>query len=171
MDLVTALALAAGAGGITVTGLASLIDLFTGDTQYNNSGEYIANSMIGAIPGGTALAGLTAEAIADPVAAKQLAVLADLGVLEQAGADMGRELAMNTQVNGAPEPDSSRGQAAVNRLKKSKEELAQEVLKAMSKNNLTSDQVLRRANRNLAIGGGLGALAGSIPAVGLMMDD
>ena len=171
VDLVTALALAAGAGGVTVTGLASLIDLFTGDARIDNSGEYSANSAIAAIPVATGLAGATAGALADPVAAKQIAVLADLSRLEEAGAQMGRDLAMRSQVQGGSAPDAAMGQEAVNRLNNSKQELAAAVLKAVRGKNLNAEQVMRRANRTLALGGGLGAAAGSVPALMLMKDE
>tara|TARA_B100001121_G_scaffold78413_1_gene69559 strand:- start:161 stop:745 length:585 start_codon:yes stop_codon:yes gene_type:complete len=170
VDLVTALALAAGAGGVTVTGLASLIDLFTGDARINNSGEYSANAAIGAIPVATGLAGVTAGALADPVAAKQVAVLADLARLEEAGAQMGRDLAMRSQAGG-PAPNAAIGQQAVNRLNNSKQELAAAVLKAVRGKNLNAEQVMRRANRALAVGSGLGAAAGSVPALMLMKDE
>ena len=114
---------------------------------------------------------MTAGALADPVAAKQIAVLADLSRLEEAGAQMGRDLAMRSQVQGGPAPDAAMGQEAVNRLNNSKQELAAAVLKAVRGKNLNAEQVRRRANRTLALGGGLGAAAGSVPALMLMKDE
>lgn len=178
-DVVTALVALGGLGGITATGLAGLLDYFTGDTRIDNSGEYVANSAITAIPVGAAAAGAGLVAATDPVASGLIGLVGDVAAARQAGQEYGGEAMMASMAPGeAPDPDRASVEAAGNRVNASRERLVQALMTKIQADpkyagqdaRQVTEKLLLRSGHNLARGAGLGAIAGSIPAVMMMMD-
>ena len=178
-DVVTALVALGGLGGVTATGLAGLLDYFTGDTRIENSGEYVANSAITAIPVGAAAAGAGLVAATDPVARGLVGLVGDIAAARQAGQDYGGEAMMASMANGDMSgPDRASVEAAGNRVNASKEKLVQALVAKIQADpkyvgqdaRQVIEKQLMRSGHNLARGAGLGAIAGSIPAVMMMMD-
>ena len=178
-DVVTALAALGGIGGLTVTGLANLIDYFTGDARIDNSGEYLANSAITAIPIGTAAAGAGLVGAADPVARSLMGVMGDVAAARQAGQEYGAEAIMASLAPGAAAtPNRAQVEDAASRVSAGQQRLAQVLREKIQADAALSgmapeqaaELLLKRSGHGLGRGAGFGALAGSIPAVMLMMD-
>lgn len=178
-DVVTTLAALGGLGGLTVTGLASLIDYFTGDARIDNSGEYLANSAITAIPLGTAAAGAGLVAANDPVARGLVGFMGDVAAARQAGEEYGAEAIMASLGRGAvPAPNRGPVDDAASRVSAGRQRIAEALREKMQADARLSgmapeqaaELLLKRSAHGLGRGAGFGALAGSIPAVMLMMD-
>ena len=168
-DLLTAIALAAGVGGLGVTGLASLIDLFTGSANMSNSGEYIANSVISSIPAATGAAGVGAAALMHPTVRKELEMSANLGAMQEAAAQAGREAAMYASGHG-PRPNTAATNAAAGQVNESKKQLLMAAAEQARKEGISPEEVINRGRRHMMRAGGLGAAAGAIPALLMMRD-
>ena len=178
-DVVTALAALGGIGGLTVTGLTNLIDYFTGDARIDNSGEYLANSAITAIPLGTAAAGAGLVAANDPVARGLTGLMGDVAAARQAGQDYGAEAIMASLARDAgATPNRAAVDDAANRVSAGQQRLAEVLREKMQADaklagiapEQAAELLLRRSAHGLGRGAGFGALAGSVPAVMLMMD-
>jgi len=178
-DVVTALAALGGLGGLTVTGIVNLLDYFTGDTDITNSGEYLANSAITAIPLGTAAAGAGLVMAADPVARELVGVVGDTAAARQVASQYGGDAVMTMLSGGqVARPDSGAVDAAAQKVGQRAEKVAQEIRQTISADprlsgmdaGLAAELVAARSGHRLARGAGFGALAGSIPAVLLMQD-
>ena len=168
-DLLTAIALAAGVGGLGVTGLASLIDLFTGSANMGNSGEYLANSVISSIPAATGAAGVGAAALMHPTVRKELEMSANLGAMQEAAAQAGREAAMYASGHG-PRPNTAATNAAAGQVNESKKQLLMAAAEQARKEGISPEEVINRGRRHMMRAGGLGAAAGAIPALLMMRD-
>lgn len=178
-DVVTALAALGGIGGLTVTGIASLLDYFTGDARIYDSGEYLANSAITAIPLGTAAAGAALMGANDPVARNMMGVMGDVAAARNAGREYGAEAILaSLDPEAASVPNRAQIEDAANRVNAGKQRLA-EVLRERIQSDpkmagMAPEQaaqlLLKRGAHGLGRGAGIGALAGSVPAVMLMMD-
>lgn len=170
-DMVTALAALGGLGGITVSGLMGLIDLFQGSSRADNSGEYLANSAITAIPWGTAAAGAGLVAATDPVARGLLNVMGEVAAARQAGQEYGADAVMRSMAPDAAMPNRQAVEEAANRVQQAGQAMASRLQERLqAKPGLTPEMAVLRSGHNLARGASLGALAGSVPAVMLMMD-
>lgn len=169
-DLLTTLAVAAGLGGLSVTGLASLIDLFTGSANVGNSGEYLANSVISSIPAGTAVAGAGAAALMNPIVRKDLETLASLGAMQDVAAQAGRDAAMYAKGVTDQPPSTTATNVMANRVDESARQLLLAAAQQAKKEGITPQEVIARGRRQMMRGGGIGAAAGTIPALLMMRD-
>ena len=154
-DVVTKLILAGATAGLGATGIMGLIDLFTGDARIDNSGEYLANSAIQSIPFGTAALG--AAVASDPVSRGVMDVLMKQANLQEAASSV------------YVDQDRNLNRAKVG-FADSAQQLKERIMQEVSKNHSDPADVMRKSGRNLARGAGIGAIAGSIPAVMLMRD-
>lgn len=178
-DVVTALAALGGIGGLTVTGIASLLDYFTGDARIYDSGEYLANSAITAIPLGTAAAGAALMSAKDPVARNVMGMMGDVAAARNAGRDYGAEAILaSLDPEAASAPNRAQVEDAANRVNAGKQRLAEALREKIASDpklaGMAPEQaaqlLLKRSAHGLGRGAGFGALAGSIPAVMLMRD-
>lgn len=184
IDFVTALAALGGIGGLTTVGIVNLLDYFTGDATITNSGEYLANSAITAIPLGTAAAGVGLAMARDPLAKELVGLVGDTAAARQVASQYGGDAVMTMLSGGqAAAPDREAvGDAAQKvsaRTKRIEEEVLRKLGSAYTKPGAqTPDMPIERAaqaavarsGRNLIRGAGIGALLGSVPAVMLMQD-
>ena len=178
-DVVTALAALGGIGGLTVTGIASLLDYFTGDARIYDSGEYLANSAITAIPLGTAAAGAALMGASDPVARNMMGVMGDVAAARNAGREYGAEAILaSLDPEAASVPNRAQIEDAANRVNAGKQRLAEALRERIQSDpkmaGMAPEQaaqlLLKRGAHGLGRGASIGALAGSVPAVMLMMD-
>jgi len=178
-DVVTALAALGGIGGLTVTGIVNLLDYFTGDAKAWNSGEYLANSAITAIPLGTAAAGIGAAMAMDPVARELVGVAGDTAAARQVASQYGGDAVMSMLSRGeSGQPNAQAVEDAAGKVNERAERLMKIVLDRASKDKATAglppaaaaEMLTKRGAHNLARAAGIGALAGSVPAVMLMQD-
>ena len=169
-DLLTAIALAAGVGGLGVTGLASLIDLFTGSANMGNSGELLANSVIAEIPGLTGAAGVGAAALMHPTVRKELEMSANLGAMQEAAAQAGREASMYASGQSVTRPNTAATNAAAGKVSESKKQLLLAAVEQARKEGISPEEVIKRGRHHMMRAGGVGAAAGAIPALLMMRD-
>ena len=178
-DVVTALAALGGLGGLTVTGIANLLDYFTGDANITNSGEYLANSAITAIPLGTAAAGAGLVMATDPVARELVGVVGDTAAAREVASQYGGDALMNLMSgNQTATPDMAAVEEAKQRVDRRAGRLTEEVLRGIAANpklaamdpQAAAELLVNRGGHRLARSASLGALVGSIPAVLLMQD-
>jgi hypothetical protein len=178
-DVVTALAALGGIGGLTVTGIVNLLDYFTGDATIGNSGEYLANSAITAIPLGTAATGVGAAMALDPVARELVGVIGDTAAARQVASQYGGDAVMSLLSRGeSGRPDAQAVEQAAGKVNERVEGLIQALRQQAGKDqkmsglppDLAAEALVKRSGHNLARAAGIGALAGSVPAVMLMQD-
>jgi len=179
-DVVTTIAVLGGIGGLGVTGLAGLLDYFTGDARIYNSPEFFANSAITTIPLGATAAGLGAAMLVDPVAREMVGVVNDTGVARQMAAQHGGDAVMSMLTRGeSASPNAAAVENAAQKVDARKERLIQVAMEqaaakkkyADTRPDVAAEILVKRGAHRLARGAGLGALAGSVPAVMMMRDE
>lgn len=179
-DWVATLALLGGTGALGAAGLAGLVDLFAGSSNIGNSGgnEYMMNSVINTIPVATTVAGVGAAAVMDPISRAMVASALNKAAAKTAGERYG-SAAMESYLGGAaPNAPAAEAEQAVNSVAESRRRLAELVAAEVNKapglsaeqQMMRAKEVIRRGNRNVAIGGGLGAILGAVPAIAMMQD-
>jgi len=184
IDFVTALAALSGVGGLTTTGIVNLLDYFMGDATINNSGEYLANAAITAIPLGTAAAGVGLVMARDPLANEMVGLLGDTAAARQVASQYGGDAVM-TMLSGGQTATPDRGAVddAARKVSARAQRIEDEVLRKIGSDYTkygpqpsgvpiarAAESAVVRSGRNLIRGGGIGALLGSVPAVMLMQD-
>lgn len=180
VDWVTTLALLGGTGALGAAGLAGLVDLFAGSSNIGNSGgnEYMMNSMIEAIPVATTVAGVGAGMAIDPISRAMVVSALDKAAAKAAGERYGSAAMENYLGGAAPNAPAAEAEQAVNSAAESRRKFAELVAAEVNKTpGLSAEQrmmrakeVIRRGNRNVAIGGGVGAILGAVPAIAMMQD-